>query len=104
MKKLALSDDILMQVDKPARYIGNEVNAVIKDKSKVEIIDIRGRKEEKLQHHIYTDFYNTHKFEWVFFCDIDEYLFGIDNIKDFLSRKEFRHINFIFLIIWFCNC
>ena len=37
MKKLALSDDILMQVDKPARYIGNEVNAVIKDKSKVDV-------------------------------------------------------------------
>ena len=35
--KLALSDDILMKVDKPARYIGNEVNAVIKDKNKVDI-------------------------------------------------------------------
>ena len=35
--KLALSDDILMQVDKPARYIGNEVNAVVKDKSKVDV-------------------------------------------------------------------
>ena len=28
--KLALSDEILMQVEKPARYIGNEVNAVNK--------------------------------------------------------------------------
>ena len=37
MNKLALSDDILMQVDKPARYIGNEVNAVIKDKTKVDV-------------------------------------------------------------------
>ncbi len=36
MSKLALSDDILMQVEKPARYIGSEVNAVIKDKSKVD--------------------------------------------------------------------
>ena len=35
--KLALSDDILMKVDKPARYIGNEVNAVIKDKNKVDV-------------------------------------------------------------------
>lgn len=34
---LALSDEILMSVDKPARYIGNEVNAVIKDKNKVDI-------------------------------------------------------------------
>ncbi len=37
MNKLALSDDILMQIDKPARYIGNEVNAVIKDKNNVDI-------------------------------------------------------------------
>lgn len=37
MSKLALRDEILLQVEKPARYIGNEVNAVIKDKSKVDI-------------------------------------------------------------------
>ena len=30
-EKLALSDDILMKIEKPARYIGNEVNAVVKD-------------------------------------------------------------------------
>ncbi len=35
--KLALSDDILMKVEKPARYIGNEVNAVVKDKSKINV-------------------------------------------------------------------
>lgn len=32
--KLALSDEILMQVEKPARYIGNEVNAVNKANDK----------------------------------------------------------------------
>ena len=37
MRKLALSDDILMAVEKPARYIGNEVNSVMKDKEKVNI-------------------------------------------------------------------
>ncbi len=31
MRKLALSEDILLQVDKPARYLGNELNAVHKD-------------------------------------------------------------------------
>lgn len=36
-EKLALSDDILMKIEKPARYIGHEVNAVIKDKSKVNV-------------------------------------------------------------------
>ncbi len=35
--KLALSDDILMKIEKPARYIGNEYNSVVKDKSKVNI-------------------------------------------------------------------
>ena len=37
MRKLALSDEILLQVEKPARYIGNEVNSVMKDKSEVDI-------------------------------------------------------------------
>lgn len=37
MRTLALSDEILMQVEKPARYIGNEVNAVMKDKKEVKI-------------------------------------------------------------------
>lgn len=37
MKKLALTDDILMKVEKPARYLGNEYNAVYKDPSSVDI-------------------------------------------------------------------
>lgn len=37
MRNLALSDEILMSVDKAARYIGGEVNSVMKDKEKVDI-------------------------------------------------------------------
>lgn len=37
MRKLALQDEILMQVEKPARYIGNEVNAVMKNKEEIAI-------------------------------------------------------------------
>ena len=37
MKKLALSDEIMMTVEKPARYIGNEVNSVMKNKENIEI-------------------------------------------------------------------
>ncbi len=37
MRKLALSDEILLKVDKPARYIGNELNSVMKDTSQVDI-------------------------------------------------------------------
>lgn len=37
MTKLALSDEILMKIDKPARYIGNELNSVKKNKDDVAI-------------------------------------------------------------------
>ena len=37
MRKLALSDEILLKVDKAARYIGGEVNAVMKDPKEVTI-------------------------------------------------------------------
>ena len=36
-RKLALSDEILMQVEKPARYIGNEINMVKKNPEEVDI-------------------------------------------------------------------
>ena len=38
MIKLALSDEILMKIDKPARYIGNELNSV---KKRPETVSIR---------------------------------------------------------------
>ncbi|PKM49742.1 MAG: B12-binding domain-containing radical SAM protein [Firmicutes bacterium HGW-Firmicutes-7] len=38
MNELKLSDEILLSVDKPARYIGNEINCIYKD---IEKIDIR---------------------------------------------------------------
>ena len=34
---LALSDDILMKISKPERYIGHEVNSIVKDKSRVNV-------------------------------------------------------------------
>ena len=37
MRKLALSDEILLSIEKPARYIGNEVNMVKKDLSDVDV-------------------------------------------------------------------
>lgn len=37
MSKLALSDEILLSIDKPARYIGNEINIVKKDLDKIGI-------------------------------------------------------------------
>ena len=37
MRKLALDDSILLKIEKPARYIGNEINAVQKDKSQIDV-------------------------------------------------------------------
>ena len=37
MGKLALSERILMEIDKPARYIGNEVNIVKKDLNNIDV-------------------------------------------------------------------
>ena len=37
MRKVALNDEILLKIEKPARYIGNEVNSVMKDPEKVDI-------------------------------------------------------------------
>ena len=37
MRKLALNYEILLKIEKPARYIGNEVNSVMKDKNEVDV-------------------------------------------------------------------
>lgn len=37
MNSLALSDEILMKIDKPARYIGHELNSVVKDPRQVAV-------------------------------------------------------------------
>ena len=37
MRKLALDDEILLKIEKPARYIGGEVNSVMKDKESVDV-------------------------------------------------------------------
>ncbi len=37
MQKPALSDEILMKIEKPARYIGNEINSIVKEKNNVDI-------------------------------------------------------------------
>ena len=58
---------------------------------KVEVINIRGRKEENLHHHIFAEFYKTHRFDWCLFCDVDEFLSGVANIHIYLSLPQFRN-------------
>lgn len=54
---------------------------------KVNIIDMRGIHEDRLQHKLYTQFYDEYRktFDWCLFCDIDEFLFGVNDIKQLLS-------------------
>ena len=74
--------------DKP--FIGDYIDK--KYLSKCVIKNIRGQKREKLQHDIYTGFYikygNT--FDWCLFCDIDEFLVGINNFHSWLMQPQFR--------------
>lgn len=72
------------ELDSP--YIGD----FIENKKKVEIINIRGMKKECLQHEIYTQFYNSHDFDWCLFCDIDEFLVGVKNIHYMLEHPMYR--------------
>ena len=62
-------------------------------RNKVKIIDIRGRKEHHLQHRVYTEFYreNREQFDWCLFVDIDEYLWGVSNIKNWLSNPKYKN-------------
>lgn len=66
-------------------------------KDKIHYINIRGRTEHCLQHHVYQEFYKQFNktFDWCLFCDIDEYLVGIDNINTFLNNNKFDMYNSI---------
>ena len=69
-------------------------NFIDKDLLKqVSIIDYRGVKRHHLQHYVYDWFYKHYKttFDWLMFVDIDEFLVGIDNIKEFLTNPKFKN-------------
>ena len=76
--------------DLDAERVENFIDSDLLDR--VEIVDYRGIKRHHLQHYVYDSFYRKQKdnFDWVFFVDIDEFLVGIDNIKDFLKNPVFR--------------
>ena len=56
-------------------------------------VNVRGQHYDRMQSTIYTQFYKRHynMFDWCLFCDIDEFLTGIDNIKEFLNRPYIRN-------------
>jgi len=78
-------------LDKP--FIKNFISS--KFLNKCVIKNIRGQKRPKLQHDIYTGFYTKYgkTFDWCLFCDIDEFLFGVKDLKEWLEQTQFSHIN-----------
>ena len=79
--------------------VGSYINPKYHDK--VVIKNIRGQQRPHLQQDIYTGFYIKYgkTFDFCLFCDIDEFLVGVKDIKLFLSQPQFRHINQI-RIMW----
>ena len=61
----------------------------------VKAIDIKGRKEKHMQQSVYTKFYKDYgkTFDWCIFCDVDEYLMGVINIKHLLKLPIYVHYN-----------
>lgn len=61
--------------------------------NRVEIIDVRGVEQKYFQQWCYTDFYLNNKFDWVLYCDIDEFLMGVNNIHLWLELPYLRKVN-----------
>lgn len=85
--KIYIYDNDDLDVKPSYKFIDKAYN------DKVVIVDIRGKHYDNIQGKMYREFYNLHKndFDWCLFCDIDEFLTGIDNIKAFLSRHCFKN-------------
>ena len=74
------------------KYIGCYINE--KYANKIYIINVRGVKRPLFQHDCYTKFYWKYReyFDYCLFCDIDEYLVGVKNIKEWLSKMTAKQI------------
>ncbi len=75
--------------DKETPFVGDFIDKEYRDK--VTIINISGLSGRGFQKKIYKNFYESYKntFDWCFYCDIDEFLMGIENIKTFLDNHSF---------------
>lgn len=71
-------------------FVGDYINEQII--SKVEIINKNDVHIPRFQWHCYQEFYDTYSknFNWCLFCDIDEFLVGTSNIKEFLGSSAFK--------------
>lgn len=79
--------------DNSSPYIKDFIDKEFQDQ--VRVINARGVHRKSMQGEFYTNFYEIQKdnFDWCLFCDIDELLVGIDNIKKFLNNPVFDRYN-----------
>lgn len=73
--------------DSSERYVGD----FIEKKDFVTIIPKNDIRQGGIQFKCYNEFYNKEKnnFDWCLFCDIDEFLTGVENIHDLLKNSKF---------------
>lgn len=85
--KIYLYDNNDFEVDNVMNHIDKKYHNYIVYK------DIRGQHRPKLQHDIYTGFYIKYgkTFDWVFYCDIDEFLVGVVNFHSWFMQPQFKH-------------
>ena len=96
---LKLGFDKIIIIDNNETNGPNPMDQVIDLQQFIEYIDIRGNHDKDRQNKTNTLAYQKfHKeFDWLFFFDSDEYIFlnQDNNIKDYLSRPEFKHADVI---------
>lgn len=87
---LKLGIDKIIIVDNEDKNSSVDYNEILKDfKNNIQIIDHRGEKD--IQNHIYDDIYHTIKpneCDYVGVIDIDEYVYGCANIKQFIESLD----------------
>ncbi len=76
--------------DSKTEYVGNFIDKEIQDQ--VTIFNWNNKHYKNMQWDAYQDFYNSYGniCDWILYCDIDEFLVGIDNIDKFLEDKKFN--------------
>ena len=74
-------------------YDNNELTApdirtLLADIKNVTIFDVRGQQYAGIQTDCYTKFYQEYKnkFDWCLFCDIDEFLTGVKDVRSWLQH------------------
>ncbi|MCR5734415.1 MAG: TIGR03960 family B12-binding radical SAM protein [Lachnospiraceae bacterium] len=116
MRKTALSDEILLEVDKPVRYIGNEVNSVYKDKDQVAIRyamcfpDLYEIGMSHLGMQILYDMFNSYEDVWCerVFCPWTD-LYGIMKKEDIPlfaleSQESIKDFDFVGITLQYEMC